>query len=39
MGRPSLLLAHADKATGQVVAPFIGGPCVPVMRGVLDVIA
>jgi trans-2,3-dihydro-3-hydroxyanthranilate isomerase len=38
MGRPSLLLAHADKAAGQVVATFIGGNCVPVMRGVLDVI-
>jgi len=38
MGRPSLLLAHADKAAGQVVATFIGGTCVPVMRGVLDVI-
>ena len=39
MGRPSLLLAHADKAAGQVVATFIGGKCVPEMRGVLDVIA
>jgi trans-2,3-dihydro-3-hydroxyanthranilate isomerase len=39
MGRPSLLLAHADKAAGQVVATFIGGTCIPVMRGVLDVIA
>jgi trans-2,3-dihydro-3-hydroxyanthranilate isomerase len=39
MGRPSLLLAHADKTAGQVVATFIGGTCVPVMRGVLDVIA
>jgi trans-2,3-dihydro-3-hydroxyanthranilate isomerase len=38
MGRPSLLLAHADKTAGQVVATFIGGNCVPVMRGVLDVI-
>jgi trans-2,3-dihydro-3-hydroxyanthranilate isomerase len=38
MGRPSLLLAHADKAAGQVVATFIGGTCVPVMRGVLDAI-
>jgi trans-2,3-dihydro-3-hydroxyanthranilate isomerase len=38
MGRPSLLLAHADKAAGQVVATFIGGNCVPVMRGMLDVI-
>jgi hypothetical protein len=31
-------LAHADKTAGQVVATFIGGNCVPVMRGVLDVI-
>ena len=38
MGRPSLLLAHADKTAGQVAATFIGGNCVPVMRGVLDVI-
>jgi len=38
MGRPSLLQAHADKTAGQVVATFIGGNCVPVMRGVLDVI-
>jgi trans-2,3-dihydro-3-hydroxyanthranilate isomerase len=38
MGRPSLLLAHADKTADQVVATFIGGNCVPVMRGVLDVI-
>jgi trans-2,3-dihydro-3-hydroxyanthranilate isomerase len=38
MGRPSLLLAHADKTAGRVVATFIGGNCVPVMRGVLDVI-
>jgi trans-2,3-dihydro-3-hydroxyanthranilate isomerase len=38
MGRPSLLLAHAEKTAGQIVATFIGGTCVPVMRGVLDVI-
>jgi trans-2,3-dihydro-3-hydroxyanthranilate isomerase len=38
MGRPSLLLALAEETGGQVVATFIGGDCVPVMRGVLDVI-
>ena len=36
MGRPSLLEARADKTAGVVTATFIGGSCVPVMRGVLD---
>ncbi len=36
MGRPSLLEARAEKAAGTVTATFIGGTCVPVMRGVLD---
>lgn len=36
MGRPSLLEARAEKAAGTVTATYIGGSCVPVMRGVLD---
>jgi trans-2,3-dihydro-3-hydroxyanthranilate isomerase len=37
MGRPSLLEAHAEKSAGTVTATFIGGTCVPMMRGTLDV--
>jgi trans-2,3-dihydro-3-hydroxyanthranilate isomerase len=37
MGRPSLLLASAEKRAGKVVAAYIGGKCVPVMRGVIEV--
>jgi trans-2,3-dihydro-3-hydroxyanthranilate isomerase len=36
MGRPSLLEAYAEKKAGKVTATYIGGSCVPVMRGVLD---
>jgi trans-2,3-dihydro-3-hydroxyanthranilate isomerase len=36
MGRPSLLEARAEKVAGKVTATFIGGTCVPVMRGTLD---
>ena len=36
MGRPSLLDARAEKAAGTVTATFIGGTCVPVMRGTID---
>ena len=36
MGRPSLLDAVAEKTAGTVTATFIGGTCVPVMRGFLD---
>ena len=36
MGRPSLLDALAEKNAGIVTATFIGGTCVPVMRGFLD---
>jgi trans-2,3-dihydro-3-hydroxyanthranilate isomerase len=36
MGRPSLLEARAEKTAGTVTATYIGGTCVPVMRGVLD---
>jgi trans-2,3-dihydro-3-hydroxyanthranilate isomerase len=36
MGRPSLLEARAEKTAGVVTATYIGGTCVPVMRGALD---
>jgi len=36
MGRPSLLNAHAEKRNGIVTATFIGGNCVPVMTGTID---
>jgi trans-2,3-dihydro-3-hydroxyanthranilate isomerase len=37
MGRPSLLAASAEKRAGKIVAAYIGGSCVPVMRGVIAV--
>jgi trans-2,3-dihydro-3-hydroxyanthranilate isomerase len=36
MGRPSLLEAVAEKRGGVVVATYIGGRCVPVMSGVIE---
>jgi trans-2,3-dihydro-3-hydroxyanthranilate isomerase len=36
MGRPSLLNAHAEKHDGTVAATYIGGRCVPVMAGMVD---
>ena len=36
MGRPSLLHAEAVKADGVVTATYIGGRCVPVMTGTID---
>jgi trans-2,3-dihydro-3-hydroxyanthranilate isomerase len=36
MGRPSLLKAQAEKQNGIVTATFIGGRCVPVMSGTID---
>jgi trans-2,3-dihydro-3-hydroxyanthranilate isomerase len=36
MGRPSLLEASAEKRQGKVTATYIGGSCVAVMQGVLD---
>ena len=36
MGRPSLLQASADKRAGEVVAMRIGGRCVPMIRGTLE---
>jgi len=37
MGRPSVLDAAADRNDDGTIATYIGGRCVPVMRGVLDV--
>jgi len=37
MGRPSLLEAGAEKENGTITALSIGGCCVPMMRGVLEV--
>jgi trans-2,3-dihydro-3-hydroxyanthranilate isomerase len=36
MGRPSLLYAEAEKRGGVVTATYIGGRCVPVMQGSID---
>jgi len=36
MGRPSLLEATADKSGGVVIATYIGGRCVPLMQGSID---
>jgi trans-2,3-dihydro-3-hydroxyanthranilate isomerase len=36
MGRPSLMDAEADKRGGRVVATRIGGRCVPVLRGTIE---
>jgi trans-2,3-dihydro-3-hydroxyanthranilate isomerase len=35
MGRPSLMVASAEKRGGEVVTAHIGGNCVPVMSGVI----
>ncbi|HTV87612.1 MAG TPA: PhzF family phenazine biosynthesis protein [Stellaceae bacterium] len=37
MGRPSLMEAEADKRDGRVGTTRIGGRCVPVMRGTIEV--
>src|SRR6516225_9522845 len=37
MGRPSLLEAGAEKQNGKITSLSIGGGCVPMMRGVLEV--
>jgi trans-2,3-dihydro-3-hydroxyanthranilate isomerase len=37
MGRPSLLLARAAKSNGSVTDTWIGGGCVMVTEGVIDV--
>lgn len=36
MGRPSILLASAEKKAGKVVATYIGGRCVPMMSGIIE---
>jgi trans-2,3-dihydro-3-hydroxyanthranilate isomerase len=36
MGRPSLLEARAEKRDGRVTGMWIGGRCVPMMQGVLE---
>jgi trans-2,3-dihydro-3-hydroxyanthranilate isomerase len=35
MGRPSLLEAAAEKRGGKITGLWIGGRCVPMMRGTL----
>jgi trans-2,3-dihydro-3-hydroxyanthranilate isomerase len=37
MGRPSVLEARADKRGGEVVATFVGGECVLVSDGTIEV--
>jgi len=37
MGRPSLLEASAEKRNGAITALSIGGRCVPMMRGTLEI--
>ena len=36
MGRPSVLEASAEKKAGKVVATYIGGRCVPMLSGTID---
>jgi trans-2,3-dihydro-3-hydroxyanthranilate isomerase len=36
MGRPSILEASTEKKAGRVVATYIGGRCVPMLKGTLD---
>jgi trans-2,3-dihydro-3-hydroxyanthranilate isomerase len=36
MGRPSLLEASAEKKDGRIIGMWIGGRCVTMMRGVLE---
>ncbi len=38
MGRPSLLEARAEKNHDGTITTYIGGTCVPVMRGVIEVV-
>jgi trans-2,3-dihydro-3-hydroxyanthranilate isomerase len=37
MGRPSLLQADAEKKDGTVTATYVGGRCVPVMSGPIEI--
>ena len=39
MGRPSVLEATAEKKAGKVVATYIGGRCVPMLSGTIELIA
>jgi trans-2,3-dihydro-3-hydroxyanthranilate isomerase len=36
MGRPSVIEVRATKARGEVHQVEVGGPCVPVMRGEIE---
>ncbi|MBN9091438.1 MAG: PhzF family phenazine biosynthesis protein [Reyranella sp.] len=36
MGRPSVLEATAEKKGGKIVAAYIGGRCVPMLSGTID---
>ena len=36
MGRPSILEASAEKKSGKVTATYIGGRCVPMLSGEID---
>ena len=36
MGRPSILEGAADKKAGRVVDTYIGGRCVPMLAGTID---
>ena len=38
MGRPSILDASAEKKVGEVTATHVGGRCVPVMSGVIELV-
>ena len=37
MGRPSVLEATAEKKAGKVVATYIGGRCVPMLSGTIEI--
>jgi len=37
MGRPSILEAAADKKAGTVTATYIGGKCVPMLTGEIEI--
>jgi trans-2,3-dihydro-3-hydroxyanthranilate isomerase len=37
MGRPSVLEACAEKRNGKVIATYIGGHCVPMMSGTIEI--
>ncbi len=36
MGRPSILESAAEKKGGRVVDTYIGGRCVPMLEGTID---